>query len=345
MIMAPLFTFLDLRGGIRPMKAPSLPTVLCLGNFDGVHLAHIALLAEGNRLAARLSDADHDPTVRAPRKAEVLCGVFCFFNPSMDDMVNTDGRTPTRATHLTTLREKLSLFSAAGISFVCLCHFKDVRHMEPEAFLHLLRRECRCVGAVCGFNFRFGRGAIGRAETISTYFGQDASSVLPELIMDGDTVSATRIRELILQGNTEGATRLLGRPYRLTSTVTHGKKLGRTIGFPTINQFFPAESLIPAHGVYATLCHTPDGVFAGVSNIGTHPTVDRRARINCETHLLDYRGDLYGQRVTVELLKFIRPEQKFSNLAELTSAIRRDAETVRIYLQTHPSLHRNLPPQ
>ncbi len=315
--MTPRLTHLELRDGRGiPGMAPPARAVLCLGNFDGVHIAHRALLAEGRALAGRL---------------RVPCGVFCFLRPSVDYLPR-DGVTAPG--HLTTLRDKLALFAAAGCDFVVLCDFLDVRGLSPDAFIHLLRGECGAVGVACGYNFRFGHRAAGRAEELVAAFGAKKVAILPEMVAHGGTVSASRIRECLARGEAATAAALLGRPYALTATVTHGKRLGRTIGFPTANQYFPREALIPAHGVYAALCHTPDGhTYPGVANVGCHPTVDTHARVNCETYLLDYAGDLYGQTLRIEFLYFLRPEERFSDLDALTAAIRRDAEAARAYIQ------------
>lgn len=316
---------LNLREDRPRLMPPPERAALCLGNFDGVHRAHTSLLREGIRLATELTangrgeGGGHD----------VLCGVFCFFKPSIDHL---PGRGE-RPLHLTSLREKLRLLAEAGMDFAYLCPFPDVRDMSPEAFISLLRARCGCVGVACGFNFRFGYRAEGTASLLASAFGEGRTVILPAMELDGDVVSATRIRACLLRGDVEAAERLLGRPYALETTVTHGKQLGRSIGFPTANQYFLAESIIPAHGVYAVLCHTPAGVFPGVANVGNHPTVDTDARVNCETYIIGYNGDLYGHRMRVELLTFLRPEQKFADLPALTAAIRRDAERAEAYVQ------------
>jgi riboflavin kinase/FMN adenylyltransferase len=153
--------------------------------------------------------------------------------------------------------------------------------------------------------------------------------VVPEVAVDGVPVSSSRIRACLEAGEVRTAAALLGRPYALDAIVVHGKKLGRTIGFPTANQYFPPERMIPAYGVYATRCYTPYGVFTGVSNVGEHPTVDAHARVNCETYILGLSHNLYGKRIRVEFLEYLRPERRFASLEELTDAIRRDADTAR----------------
>lgn len=318
------FVFLDLRGGkISPMEKPALPSVLCLGNFDGVHLAHSALLREGEAL----------------RKAHLphgLLGVFTFFAPSYDYL-----STPkTNRAHLTTLKEKLSLFAAAGADFACLCHFGEIRALPAEDFLDLLVCELGAVGAVCGFNFRFGAGGGGTSALLSSFFDAPHEgrfcAVVPPYNLDGQAVSSTRIRGMLSEGRAEDACRHLGRPYALVSRVVHGKHLGRAWGFPTANQSFLPESLVPAHGVYAVLCHTPDGIYPGVANVGSHPTVDASAPVNCETHVMGgFAGDLYGKTVKIEFLCRLRDEMKFDSEETLRLAITKDAEVAEAYVAVY----------
>jgi riboflavin kinase/FMN adenylyltransferase len=185
---------------------------------------------------------------------------------------------------------------------------------------------------VCGFNYRFGAGGQGTPANLQEFFdapGFSGVTVWPEMTVDGLTVSSTHIRQALIAGDMDVVTSLLGRPYHLESRVVYGKRLGNTLGFPTANQFFPAERLIPAHGVYATLAHTRQGVFPAVSNVGVRPTVegDVRHRINCETYLIGFDGDLYGQTVRVEFLSHLRGEERFDSLEALRAAISADADT------------------
>ena len=174
-----------------------------------------------------------------------------------------------------------------------------------------------------------GMSVVERADAVYSYtkeaFGRDHVFVQPEMSLNGMTVSSSRIRAALEQGDTEMAEKMLGRPYSLDTNVVHGKRLGRTLGFPTANQYFPAERAIPSRGVYAVLCHTPYGVFPGVSNVGIRPTTDSHGRVNCETHIIGMSGDLYGRRIRVEFLSKLRDEQKFNGVDELVEAIRRDA--------------------
>ena len=241
-----------------------------------------------------------------------------------------------RTSHLTSLGEKLRLFSESGVDFVCLADFPSVRDLSPEAFLNELCLATSCRGAICGYNFRFGKGGAGNSDTLCRYFDKPylcGASVVPEITVDGAPVSSSRIRACLGTGDVRTAAALLGRPYALDAPVVHGKRLGRTIGFPTANQYFPPARLIPAYGVYATRCHTPYGVFSGVSNVGEHPTVDAHARVNCETYILGLSRNLYGKRIRVEFVQYLRPEQRFADLDELTAAIRNDADEARRVLE------------
>ncbi len=330
--MTPRLIFVDLRGTEPIRSAAPARSVMCLGNFDGVHRAHSVLLAEGRQLARELS----------AKEGETLAGVFCFFRPTVDFVFTPEGVTPVRVRgHLTTLRDKLRIFAERGLDFACLCDFPDVRDLTPPEFISLLKESCGCVGVVCGFNYYFGRGAQGNAYHLLEAFGEGHMFIQPEMKVDGITVSSSHIRACLKEGDTETAERLLGRPYSLETAVVHGKALGRTLGFPTANQYFPAERAIPQTGVYATLCHTPYGVYAGVSNVGSHPTVDDFARVNCETYIIDMKGDLYGKRIKVEFLTKLRDEQKFDGLDSLVAAIQRDARRASAFVAKRL---RRLPP-
>ncbi len=321
--MTPRLIFVDLREGEPRLMEPPTRSVLCLGNFDGVHRAHSVLLNEGKQLTRELT-AKGDKT---------LSGVFCFIRPTVDFVFTPEGVTPVRVRgHLTTLRDKLRLFASLRLDFACLCNFPEVRDLTPGEFISLLKQSCGCVGVVCGFNYYFGKNASGNAYHVLEAFGKNYTRIQSEMKMDGKTISSSRIRDCLKAGDTETAERLLGRPYSLETAVVHGKALGRTIGFPTANQYFPAERAIPETGVYATLCHTPYGVFAGVSNVGSHPTVDDFARVNCETYIIGMKGDLYKQRIKVEFLTKLRDEQKFGSLEDLVAAIGRDAVQAKAYV-------------
>ena len=283
-------------------------TVLCLGNFDGVHRAHCELLSR-----AKAWQKSSFPN------AELA--VFCFRQYPSDVL----GKGEIK--HLCTPDERLDYFAECGVEYVILAEFGELRGLSPSDYLsEILRDKCHAVGVACGFNHRFGRGGAGTPELLRTCFGEDSVLCLPAILEGGETVSSTRIRSLIAEGSADRAAELMGRPYRLTAPVLHGKALGRSIGTPTINQNFPSGMAIPALGVYATTCEIDGKRYVGVSNVGKRPSVDDGEQINCETYLVDFSGDLYGRVLTLEFHAFIRPERRFEDLSELGATIKRDGE-------------------
>ncbi len=292
---------------------PPSACVLGLGNFDGVHLGHRALLS---RVI----------TLRDRRFPSAACGTFCFSELSSDVL----SKNPPA--HLCTIEKKLQIFRSLGLEYVFLVDFSAIRNTSPAEFAELLKGECFCVAAVCGFNYRFGKNGVGTPDMLKTLLDLPVE-VQEDVHWNGKSVSSTRIRELLRQGETEHATAMMLHPYEITSPVLHGKALGRTWGVPTINQDFPEKALIPANGVYLTECHVDERKLYGITNVGVHPTVDQNAKINCETHLLDFSGELYGEVVRTAFLKRIRPEITFRSEDELKKQILADIQTARDLLK------------
>lgn len=292
----------------QPCEMPAR-TVLCLGNFDGVHRGHQALIAAAARM-------------RQERFPSATLGVFCFRGLSSDFLSqNPPG-------HLTSETERLERFREAGAEIAVLADFPTLRDMEPDAFVRdVLQRDCHCVAAACGFNHRFGRRGKGTPELLRDMLGGDLL-VCDAALDGGEPISSTRVRRLLLDGKPDEAAALMGHPYQLTSTVTHGAQLGRTIGFPTVNQRFAPLALIPKSGVYDTDCEVDGAHYAGVTDVGTRPTVDGAHEVRCETHLLGFSGDLYGRTVRVAFLHYLREEKKFDTVEALREQIAHDRETV-----------------
>lgn len=290
-------------------------SVLCLGNFDGVHAAHRELMKKTLLL-------------RNEKFPSAACAVFCFRVPSSEFL---SGAAVPR---LCTLEEKLQYFRQMGMEYAFLADFPSIRALTPTLFVEeILKNTCHCVGAVCGFNFAFGQNADGKADMLADML-QAPVIIQSEVCIDGARVSSTRIREYLLMGAPEKAAQMLLRPYSFCAEVVHGKALGHKLGTPTINQFFPSALLIPRHGVYVTDCETDGRIYRGVSNVGLRPTVDNSSSANCETYLLDFSGDLYGKLVRVSFLKFLRPEQAFDSIDTLRAQIQCDVKAARDYQTT-----------
>jgi riboflavin kinase/FMN adenylyltransferase len=221
-----------------------------------------------------------------------------------------------------------------GIDQVILEDFERVRDYSPEEFCRKILLETLSAKHVfCGFNFRFGKNGAGDAIFLKEYLEPLGVKVYtqPPVMMDGEPVSSTRIREHLAAGRIEEANRLLGRPYSIRFPVLHGKHLGTRIGFPTVNQAFPEEYVVPKKGVYAVRLFFDGAYYQGVCNVGCRPTVDREGCILAETHLFDFSGDLYGKTVSVEFFAFLREETRFSSLEKLTEQISKDRETARTW--------------
>ena len=281
---------------------------LALGNFDGVHLAHRALLNATVKKATSIDSCQS--------------AVFCFEPPSSDYLFRSNGG------HLSTLQEKLSIFAACGIEYAFLADFSSLRDMTAELFIRkILREMCRAEAVVCGFNYRFGEGGKGDAtmlkETLGDYYTEVIAPYTIQLPgqQESSIVSSTQIRAALRQGNVDTAQLMLGRPYRFTASVVRGKQLGRTLGIPTINQYAPEGKLLPKEGIYITRALIDNEWIDGVSNVGVHPTVDKQAALNCETHLLGFDKDIYGSVVTIEFLQRLRDEKHFDTVDQLRDAI------------------------
>ncbi len=285
--------------------------ILCLGNFDGVHFAHRTLLREAKKL-------------QKEKMPQAKCGVFCFERPSGDFL------SPNPPKHLTTLEEKMKYFAEEGMDFVFLVDFELIKELSPEAFVNdILIAQCGCAGAVCGYNYHFGKFGVGTPERLQEMLAPNPVITVPPIFMNGDTVSSTRIRALLENGKIKEANTLLTIPYSITASVEHGKGLGHKMGFPTFNQTFPKEMQLPANGVYLTRCIIEGTPYYGVTNCGIRPTVDVDASPNIETHLLNFTGDLYQKELTVEFLDYIRPEQKFASIDALQKQIQQDIKAAQ----------------
>lgn len=281
---------------------PRTPFAVAIGVFDGVHLGHQALL---RRLCEEAQ----------VRKAQPL--VFTF------------SETPKNAQALSGEAERVEIFSSLGIPGVFVADFASLREFTCEEFVETylrLRMDCRAV--VIGSDFRFGRGRVGDSDTMRALFGRDVF-VLPQVRLDGQTVSSTEIRRRILTGDLAGAENMLGHPYSFLLPVSRGRRLGRELGFPTINQIPPQDRLLPPFGVYASEVRVGEISYRGVTNVGVKPTVAAHEAPLLETHLLGYTGgELYGKTVSVSLLRMLREERRFSSVEALREQVEEDIRAV-----------------
>jgi riboflavin kinase/FMN adenylyltransferase len=284
---------------------------VALGNFDGVHLGHAAVLraAHGARPDLPLAVLTFEPH---PRE---------HFRP--DD-------PPFR---LTLLPAKVEALGALGASIVHALPFDAaLAAMPAETFVEeVLHRGIGARHLACGADFAFGHrrgGDVGFLAREAERRGIGLTVVPPVADAEGP-ISSTRIRRVLQDGYPERAAQELGRPWEIRGTVVHGDRLGRVLGWPTANIWL-GRHLEPARGVYAVTVALPDGTVAkGVANVGRRPTLGGDPETRLETHVFDFDGDLYGREIGVRLHHFLRPDAKFSGLEELKAAIAEDAEAAR----------------
>jgi riboflavin kinase / FMN adenylyltransferase len=287
--------------------------VVALGNFDGVHLGHQAVLRraveEGRRRSMKVVAATFHPHPRS------VVGV---------------GEPPRLLTPLALRSDVLLRYGADDV--VVIPFDLELSRKSPEQFVRdVLVGEVGASVVVVGENFRFGHRAAGDFRDLERLMREVGGTGIAVGVrgagMEGE-ISSTRIRTLISEGEVAEAAGLLGRPYLLRGEVVLGDQRGRLIGFPTANVMPDPSAVIPARGVYAGFVHVGDQRYAACTNVGVAPTFDR-AESRVEAHLMDFDGDLYGRVVDVSFAKRIREERRFSGIDELTAQIRRDVAEAR----------------
>lgn len=283
-------------------------TAVALGNFDGMHVGHMAVLEAAKSF-----------------ESEGLMPVAVLFDEHSLKAIT--GKAPAM---LMTVTERNRIINENGLRIETLV-FNEIRDLSPSDFVEkILVGRLGAAAVCCGYNYRFGKGASGTAQTMSEICGRLGLKcrVSGEVDVDRCAVSSTKIRGFIENGEIEKANKMLGRPFGFSSRVIDGDKRGRVLGFPTINQIIPEELAMPRFGVYQSVVTVNGEKFKGVTNVGRRPTVGTE-KILSETHILDFDRDIYGENVDVRLIKFIRPEKKFSSFDELARQIKSDAKEVR----------------
>ncbi len=277
------------------------PSLLVLGFFDGVTSAHRELIREAHSLA---------------EKRGLPLGIFTFpqENPIKQDIpriYSTD--------------EKLLLLERTGADFTILADFMSLSSLTPREFVtDVLIRDAGCEACASGFNFKFGYKAQGDASALKRLMNEAGKEAFieEELCDGGVTVSSTLIRKCLTECDIEHAERLLGAPFMLKGQVTRGLKAGKSMGFPTVNTCIPAGRATPL-GVFRSAVPIEDKIYHAVTNIGSCPTLGAR-EIHAETHILGYRGDLYGRELEIYLLGFLRDEVKFDSREALIAQVEKD---------------------
>ena len=299
--------------------AAAAPVALTIGNFDGVHLGHQAMLAELTRAARRLH----------------LSSCVLTFEPHPREFFAPD-QAPTR---LTSLREKLERLAACGVDRVHLCRFNYAfAQISAEDFIErILVQGLGARWVLVGDDFRFGArrsGSLVKLKQAAPRLAFEVA-VLQSVSLDGERVSSTAVRAALAAGDLERAGSLLGRPYSISGRVVAGDGLGRKLGFPTAN-IQMKRNRPPLAGIYAVRLHgaAPEALRA-VASLGVRPTVKLQGAPVLEVHALDFEGNLYRRHLRVEFLRKLREEEKYADLAALTRQIAADAMNARAYFSRH----------
>ncbi|SFW38015.1 bifunctional riboflavin kinase/FAD synthetase [Nitrosovibrio sp. Nv17] len=300
------------------------PVALTIGNFDGVHRGHQAMLARLRETADRLG--------------VVAC--VMVFEPHPREFFAPD-RAPTR---LTSLREKLELLAAAGVERVQVCRFDyDFARIGAEEFIvRILRDGLAVKWILVGDDFRFGARRAGDFALLQAFAGKCGyeAEAMPTYVVDGLRVSSTAVREALMQGGLGRVEILLGRPYSISGRVVHGDKLGKVLGYPTANiqlkhnrpplsGIFVVEVDIRPHAATALIPPDQAEMMRGVASLGVRPTVHEHGKPVLEVHLFDFDRELYGRHLRVHFLHKLRDEEKLPDLETLAQRIAQDAEEAR----------------
>jgi len=307
-----------------PIKnRPISPCVLTIGNFDGVHQGHKKLLARVCKAAAELKLNSTVMTFEPPPR-EFFAQITSNFTKIM----------PSR---IASMRDKLQSLSETGIDRVVIQNFgSKFANMSPRDFIEeILLKYLHVKFLIVGKDFCFGHHRLGNVETLieasKKYDFQ--VEILPTIVDNGIKISSSAIRAALSTGDLANARLLLGHSYAVSGHVIHGKKLGRTIGFPTLNLRIKHRSSILSGVFVANIHGLSEKPLPAVANIGIRPTVEDSGGILLESHVLDFTGECYGKVIKVEFLQKLREEKKYTSLSNLTAAIEHDVASTRAYFR------------
>jgi riboflavin kinase/FMN adenylyltransferase len=287
-----------------PEKLNLKSTAVALGYFDGVHIGHRELISL---------------LVREAKEKGLASYVLTF----ADDI----SKTKKTQSVIYNTEEKLTIFDSLGVDGVIVADFDSIKSLPPESFVNdVLIDSLGAEVAISGYNFRFGNGASADSNTLIELMEKRGkkATILSEQKRDGKILSSTAIRELIKDGKLDEATEMLGLPYFVEGVVEKGLGLGKAYGFPTVNTLIRENSPLPP-GVYRTAVETGGKIYTGVTNVGSCPTVKER-EIHTETLIADFDGNLYGEKIRIYFLGYLRQEKQFNSIDELREQIYTDKQ-------------------
>jgi len=288
--------------------APDKDMILTIGVFDGVHLGHKYLISQLTGCA---------------RQQGLLSGVVTFRQHPREIL-----SPHNKPLYLTILPEKVRLLGNEGVDAVILLSFtEELANLSASQFVSLLQQHLRMRGLIIGPDFALGHNREGNTDYLRQ-LGEKLGfslTVIPPITANGETVSSTAIRNALAIGKIKKVTSLMGRPFSLQGQVASGAGRGLELGFPTANIEVDPRQALPADGVYATWAHFDNNTRQSVTNIGWRPTFDGHER-TVETYVIDYRGDLYGNQMRIDIVERLRSEQRFNNVEELKKQMAEDVK-------------------
>jgi len=299
-------------------KFPSRSMSGTIGNFDGLHLGHQAILNQVKDKARESSSAS----------------LVFFTEPHASEYFAAKDENSNPPPRICPWREKVKLLKNFGIDFAFFLQFnKSLKTMTPKSFLDDVLAQLKLKHLIIGDDFRFGAHRAGDFELLKSWGKSNGTDVIANetVLCDGVRVSSTWIREALLSSDFDLAKKLLGRPYTFSGKVVYGQQLGKTIGVPTANLWIPKQRL-PIAGVYAVKCLLAGKSFNGIANMGIRPTVDGSKPV-LEIHIFNFSESIYGQRLTVEFKNKLRDEKKFDNINLLKEQILQDISQAKKILE------------
>lgn len=302
---------------LRQLHKCDVPCVVALGTFDGLHRGHLDVIGTAKKYAV---------------KNKAPLAVFTFSNHPFACF-----RPDKVPSALITSAQKQALLAKLGVDILVDVPFDiSIARLEPEVFLQKLQKlnyNCLVVGSNFTYGIR-GEGSVKSLQQSAEKFGFQL--VVRQLVEVQNTViSSTVIRQLIAEGKVEAATQMLGRYYAISGVVAEGNKRGRLLGYPTANiELYNSEQTIPSDGVYAVLVHLDNKIYQGMANVGKNPTFGDVTKVRLETHIFDFAQNIYGKNISIDFVKRVRGEVKFTNLEELQHALLKDKNACQNYLKS-----------
>lgn len=293
------------------------PSVAAIGFFDGIHEGHQAVI---------------QTAVQKAKEKQLKSAVITFFpHPSV---VLKKGKETVH--YITTVNEKEAFLSELDVDYLYIITFnKELSQLSPAQFIEHFIMGLHIKHLVAGFDYTFGHKGAGNMDNIQTFLSNEVEiTVIDKVNYASEKISSTNIRAALKEGDVEKVHQLLGRPYFTSGIVVDGDKRGRQIGFPTANLQIEEDKLLPKKGVYGVYVYIGGKKYYGLLNLGVKPTFhDHLPKPSPEVYILDFEEDIYGERIAVEWITFVREERKFNGIDEIVAQLTKDEKNIRKYFQ------------